>query len=215
LQLAVDGKNFNPSRRNQMVQQCFSRDGSDPPVCAVHKVRVVQKQIPIDPNAPALGRVTCNLCPVSQMVIQKAGRLNARPSDNPLSESPARRATNFPVVPMNEVPMEGTAPDPAPHRPIVLVVDDEPSFVDAVVEILNRNGYTAIPAYDVEDAMEAAALVPPELVISAVRLPGKSGQKVAAMIKTKLPGCKVLLLTEPESAVYQSARQSTVSSTHA
>jgi CheY-like chemotaxis protein len=36
--------------------------------------------------------------------------------------------------------MEGAAADPAPDRPIVLVVDDEPSIADAVVEILNRNG---------------------------------------------------------------------------
>jgi len=60
--------------------------------------------------------------------------------DNPLSGSPASRATNFPIVPMNQVPMEGAAADPAPDRPIVLVVDDEPSIADAVVEILNRNG---------------------------------------------------------------------------
>jgi hypothetical protein len=63
-----------------MAQQCFSRDDSNPPVCAVHKVRAVQKQIPIDPNAPVLGRVTCNLCPVSRMVVQEAGRLYARPT---------------------------------------------------------------------------------------------------------------------------------------
>jgi DNA-binding response OmpR family regulator len=108
-------------------------------------------------------------------------------------------------VPLEEVPQSGAMADAGPDRPIVLVVDDEPSIADAVTEILNKNGYVAIPAYDAEDAIETALLVPPELVIAAVGLQGKSGKEMAAILKTKLPDCKVLLLAEPEAAAKQIA----------
>jgi hypothetical protein len=61
-----------------MPQQCFSRKDSYPPVCAVHKVAVVQKQIAIDANVPSLGQVTCNMCPVSHMVVREPARSYAR-----------------------------------------------------------------------------------------------------------------------------------------
>jgi len=112
---------------------------------------------------------------------------------------------NFQIVPLEEVPLSGAVVDARPDRPIVLVVDDEPSIADAVSELLNRSGYTAIPAYDAEEAIETALLVPPELVIAAAGLPGKSGKDVAAILKTKLPDCKVLLLAEPEAAAKQIA----------
>jgi len=126
------------------------------------------------------------------------------------SNSPARRATNFPIVPLEDVPMAGAVVEAGPDRPIVPVVDDEPSIADAVTEILNKNGYVAIPAYDAEDAIETALLVPPELVIAAAGLPGKSGKEVAAILQLKLPDCTVLLLAEPEAAAKQIASASAV-----
>ena len=42
-------------------------------------------------------------------------------------------------------------------RTVVLVVDDESVIADTLVEILNRNGYTAIAAYDAEGALEIRA----------------------------------------------------------
>jgi hypothetical protein len=54
-----------------MRQQCFSRNDANPPVCGVHQVPVVQRQISIDPHAPELGRITCSMCPVSRAVIQE------------------------------------------------------------------------------------------------------------------------------------------------
>jgi len=83
---------------------------------------------------------------------------------------------------------------------LVLVVDDKPAIADRVAEILNQHGYAAIAAYDGEDALETALLIPPELVIADVRLAGMSGLEVAAALKKKLPDCKVLLLADQEAA---------------
>jgi DNA-binding response OmpR family regulator len=78
---------------------------------------------------------------------------------------------------------------------VVLVVNPEPGIADAVSEILSRNGYAAIPAYDAEDALETALLIPPELVVASIGSPGTGGVEVATVLKAKLPDCEVLLLS--------------------
>jgi len=54
-----------------MPQQCFSTMDSTPPICAVHQVSVVKKEIPIDSNAPGLGSVTCIFCPIGRTVVRE------------------------------------------------------------------------------------------------------------------------------------------------
>jgi len=61
-----------------MTEQCFSSRGSYPPVCEVHKVAVVQRQVSIDQFAPNLGRVTCSLCPVSRAVVREVRSVHAK-----------------------------------------------------------------------------------------------------------------------------------------
>jgi DNA-binding response OmpR family regulator len=103
--------------------------------------------------------------------------------------------TKFQVVPLWDVPSPSLSAAVSDDRPLVLVVDDEPVIADSLVEILNQSGYAAIAAYDGEDALETALLMPPELVIADVGLPGISGIEVAAVLREKLPECKVLLLS--------------------
>jgi len=52
-----------------MAEQCFNKKGSNPPVCGVHNVALETGLIPIDVNAPCLGRISCYVCPVSQIVV--------------------------------------------------------------------------------------------------------------------------------------------------
>ena len=103
--------------------------------------------------------------------------------------------TKFQVVPLREVPSPLHSATGSDDRPMVLVVDDEPVIADTLVEILNKSGYAAIASYDGEDALETALLMPPELVIADVGLPGISGIEVATVLREKLPECKVLLLS--------------------
>jgi hypothetical protein len=50
---------------------CYEKWDLERPVCGVHKVQLKQDRIPIDSNAPWLGRIHCFLCPVSQMVVDE------------------------------------------------------------------------------------------------------------------------------------------------
>ena len=103
-------------------------------------------------------------------------------------------STTFPTVPIKDVPSPASPADTNAYLPMVLVVDHEPAVADTLSEILAQGGYAAVAAYDAEDALETALLIPPELVIAEVALPGLSGIEVATALKKELPDCKILLL---------------------
>jgi CheY-like chemotaxis protein len=79
---------------------------------------------------------------------------------------------------------------PTDSRPLVLVVDDEPVIADTIAQILEKRGYAAIAAYDGEDAIQAALLNPPQLVISDVMMPGMNGIELGISIRRIFPDCK-------------------------
>jgi hypothetical protein len=51
-----------------MEEPCFIKKGSNPLVCEVHNILLVESTVPIDPNAPHLGAITCLRCPVTRAV---------------------------------------------------------------------------------------------------------------------------------------------------
>lgn len=57
---------------------CFEKRDLDRPVCGVHNVPLVQDVIPIDANAPGLGRIACSICPITRVVVEKKRESNAR-----------------------------------------------------------------------------------------------------------------------------------------
>lgn len=102
---------------------------------------------------------------------------------------------NFSTVPVKDVLKSTQQKGPDAHRPVVLVVDDESAIADTLAEILNRTGYAAIPAYNAEDALETALVMPPELLVSDVVLPGESGIDLAIRIRRIFPECRILLFS--------------------
>jgi hypothetical protein len=56
---------------------CNQKTDSNLPLCAVHNVALRQNQIAIDANAPALGRITCYVCPISRTVVREMRRAYA------------------------------------------------------------------------------------------------------------------------------------------
>jgi len=104
-------------------------------------------------------------------------------------------STNFPTVPIKEVPVPGSSIDTSPYRPVVLVVADESTIADTLTEILNRSGYAAMAAYDGESALETALLMPPELLITDVVLPEMSGIELAVTMRRVFPECKIILFS--------------------
>jgi DNA-binding response OmpR family regulator len=105
--------------------------------------------------------------------------------------SSSKQRTNFPTVPVTEVPPPGTRN----YRPVVLVVDDEGSIADSLSDILCRSGYAAMVAYDGLTALETALLMPPELLITDVVLPGMGGIELAITVKRVFPDCKIILFS--------------------
>jgi DNA-binding response OmpR family regulator len=115
-------------------------------------------------------------------------------SEKPLNGSKGR-ATHFPVVPVKDVPASPGSVDKAEFRPVVLVVDDEGAIADSLTSILKLSGYAAIAAYDADSALETALLVPPELLITDVILPGTNGIDLAITIRRIFPECKIILFS--------------------
>jgi hypothetical protein len=52
-----------------MGPRCFIKNETNPPVCGIHNVPLVKGNIPIDENAPHLGRIPCYQCPVTEEVL--------------------------------------------------------------------------------------------------------------------------------------------------
>jgi DNA-binding response OmpR family regulator len=118
------------------------------------------------------------------------------PNVEGVSRSHEGLTTSFPIVPIECIPAPEPSDAASALRPVVLVVEDEPGIADTLTEILDRNGYAAIPAYDAETALETALVVPPELAVIDVRLPGSSGMDLATSLRGKLPDCKILLISK-------------------
>jgi len=70
-----------------------------------------------------------------------------------------------------------------PHR--ILVVDDEPSVVQIITYTLGRKGYQVIQAFDGQQALDAIATDPPDLVVLDLMMPNVDGWKVYQTLKTE------------------------------
>ena len=103
--------------------------------------------------------------------------------------------SHFPVMPIKDVPASVPMTSSSKHRPVVLVVDDESAIADSLSEILRLSGYAAITAYDAEEGLETALLMPPELLITDVMLPGMSGIELAIRMRRIFPDCRILLFS--------------------
>jgi len=79
--------------------------------------------------------------------------------------------------------------------PRVLVVDDEPSIVDAVATSLRYEGFEVDVAVTGRDALTLAQEDPPDLVILDVMLPGLDGLEVTRRLRADGVGVPILFVT--------------------
>ena len=100
------------------------------------------------------------------------------------------------TISRSQVPVEDPFLSEAKMRPVILVVDDERVIADTLSIILNKSGFSVLTAYSAESALDLAALVPPELLLSDVMMgPGMDGIQLAISLVTAFPSCKVLLFS--------------------
>ncbi|NPD26002.1 response regulator [Corallococcus sp. AB038B] len=91
----------------------------------------------------------------------------------------------------------------ATHTPRILVAEDDDAMRAMLVRTLARAGYTVV---EVEDGFElgdyvammqghGGTLAPPDLIVSDVRMPGRTGLEALGRLRAQGIACPVLLLS--------------------
>ncbi|MEE4164421.1 MAG: response regulator [Desulfocapsaceae bacterium] len=65
----------------------------------------------------------------------------------------------------------------------ILLVDDDPDFVEAVRVIVESGGYDVRVAYDGQEGLEAVAEQRPDLIVLDVMMPVMNGHEACAKLK--------------------------------
>jgi hypothetical protein len=73
----------------------------------------------------------------------------------------------------------------AADKPTILVVDDQEIIADTTAAILNRFGFQAVHTYDAHTALQIAATLKPDFLLTDVSMPIMNGVELAIAI-TKL-----------------------------
>ncbi|MBE0415441.1 MAG: response regulator [Dehalococcoidia bacterium] len=66
----------------------------------------------------------------------------------------------------------------------ILLVDDDPDFVEATKTVLESKSYQVVTAYNGEDGLKKVVEERPDLIILDVIMPGKNGFAVCKELKT-------------------------------
>jgi CheY-like chemotaxis protein len=77
----------------------------------------------------------------------------------------------------------------------VFVVDDEPVIASTLAAILKMHGYSATFFTSPVEALAAARLKAPDVLISDVAMPSISGIDLAIQMRAQDPACKILLFS--------------------
>ena len=79
----------------------------------------------------------------------------------------------------------------------ILLVDDDPDFVEAVKVIVESGGYDVTVAYDGKEGLEAVAEEKPDLIVLDVMMPVMNGHEACAKLKADeaTKGIPIILLT--------------------
>jgi DNA-binding NtrC family response regulator len=83
----------------------------------------------------------------------------------------------------------------------IIVIDDESLIAETVVEILNEQGFEAIPVSSGASAIELAKTVRPAIVLSDVIMPGLNGIETGIKIREIVPNCRVILFSGQAATV--------------
>ena len=103
--------------------------------------------------------------------------------------------THFPTVPVEVARQKARELDAHCLPPLVLIVDDEPLIAETLSTILAGHGLATLVAPDGPAALEIAQLIPPQLLLSDVGLPGMDGFSLALEITRRSPDCEVILFS--------------------
>jgi len=86
-------------------------------------------------------------------------------------------------------------PDQAPSKRRVIVADDEETIATTLALILNQAGFEARAVFSGEQVVELLDSFQPQMLITDVVMRGMTGIEVAIAVRSRLPDCKILLLS--------------------
>lgn len=78
---------------------------------------------------------------------------------------------------------------------VVMVVDDEPVIRETILEILQDEGFEALGMSNAAHALKWAERIQPDIVLTDIIMPGKSGIDLAIELMQILPQCRIILFT--------------------
>jgi len=81
----------------------------------------------------------------------------------------------------------------------ILVVDDEQTVRDVLVQVLREDGYAISTAANGEQALELLKRKTFSLVITDIKMPGINGMELMAIVKRRFPETQVIIITSHAS----------------
>ena len=88
-----------------------------------------------------------------------------------------------------------SASPPASPPIRVLVIEDDPEFLQMVTRLLTRDGCEVVPVLDSVEGLVAAADPELDVVVSDIELPNLTGLDLLREIRVRHPGLEVILMT--------------------
>jgi DNA-binding NtrC family response regulator len=77
----------------------------------------------------------------------------------------------------------------------ILIIDDEPSFVELIVEYFKIAGYDARTALNLEDAIQVFRSQKPRVVLLDFNMPMVTGEKFLPILQNLNPSVRVIVIT--------------------
>jgi len=82
------------------------------------------------------------------------------------------------------------------RRMSVLLIDDEPSFVDILSKRLSKRGFCVFTSYSGQEALEQLGEGQSiDVAILDIKMPGMDGMAALSEIRKRFPGVRVIILT--------------------
>ena len=77
----------------------------------------------------------------------------------------------------------------------ILIVDDEKNYLLVLKELLGEEGYEVVTAQSASEALDIFQEMELDLVITDMRMPGKSGMELLQKMRFDFPGIPVIVAT--------------------
>lgn len=101
--------------------------------------------------------------------------------------------THFHTVPVDWAHRAAHSTIQNRFRPVALVIEDDSILATTLAAILNGNGIAAIIASDAFSALDTALVIPPEIVIADLGLPGMNGLDLVCEITRAVSDCDAIV----------------------